>query len=286
MKGIEGSQQDYGMRIYDPRVGRFLSHDPVSDSFPELSSYQFASNTPIQAIDFDGLESVQYNDDGKKRTGPFIGNDVKNGWYFQPPASSKAYFQYHVDQVLIQASQRLRYKPVPRPESNDVSSKTDIIGLAHLPIQKHLSLMGKERAVLGVSKSLEWVRTYYPKPNQTRLFTGNQYTKTFTYTGIAKTTNVFGGVISSIGFAADVSDRINGATGDAKMAYQTSKFILGFRHPVAAALITLGELDRKSIFGEFNDFLDGLDEQERRRQLEKLRQKKNTVTTIKPARFY
>ncbi len=32
-KGIEGSQQDYGMRIYDPRVGRFLSVDPLASSF-------------------------------------------------------------------------------------------------------------------------------------------------------------------------------------------------------------------------------------------------------------
>ncbi len=55
MKG-EGNQQDYGMRIYDPRVGRFLSVDPISKSYPELTPYQFASNTPIQAIDLDGLE--------------------------------------------------------------------------------------------------------------------------------------------------------------------------------------------------------------------------------------
>jgi len=51
-----GNQQDYGMRIYDPRVGRFLSVDPISQSYPMLTPYQFASNTPIQAIDLDGLE--------------------------------------------------------------------------------------------------------------------------------------------------------------------------------------------------------------------------------------
>jgi RHS repeat-associated protein len=54
----EGNQQDYGMRIYDPRVGRFLSVDPITKKYPELTPYQFASNTPIAAIDLDGLEAV------------------------------------------------------------------------------------------------------------------------------------------------------------------------------------------------------------------------------------
>jgi RHS repeat-associated protein len=53
----EGGQQDYGMRIYDPRVGKFLSVDPITQSYPMLTPYQFASNTPIQAIDLDGLEA-------------------------------------------------------------------------------------------------------------------------------------------------------------------------------------------------------------------------------------
>ena len=54
----DDNQQDYGMRIYDPRVGRFLSVDPLAMQYPELSTYQFASNTPIQAIDEDGLYTV------------------------------------------------------------------------------------------------------------------------------------------------------------------------------------------------------------------------------------
>jgi uncharacterized protein RhaS with RHS repeats len=45
------------MRIYDPRVGRFLSVDPFTKKYSGLTPYQFASNTPIQAIDFDGLEA-------------------------------------------------------------------------------------------------------------------------------------------------------------------------------------------------------------------------------------
>jgi RHS repeat-associated protein len=53
---ISGSEQDYGMRIYDPRIGRFLSVDPITSTYPMLTPYQFASNNPIANIDIDGLE--------------------------------------------------------------------------------------------------------------------------------------------------------------------------------------------------------------------------------------
>lgn len=59
MKG-EGNQQDYGMRIYDPRLGRFLSVDPISNEYPMLTPFQFASNRPIDGIDRDGLEWEEY----------------------------------------------------------------------------------------------------------------------------------------------------------------------------------------------------------------------------------
>lgn len=52
----EGDQQDYGMRIYDPRLGRFLSVDPLSQEYPMLTPYQFSSNSPVSGFDKDGLE--------------------------------------------------------------------------------------------------------------------------------------------------------------------------------------------------------------------------------------
>lgn len=52
----EGNQQDYGLRIYDTRIGRFLSMDMLYKDYPELTPYQFASNTPIRAVDLDGGE--------------------------------------------------------------------------------------------------------------------------------------------------------------------------------------------------------------------------------------
>ena len=51
-----GNQQDYGMRIYDTRLGKFLSVDPLTKTYPWYTPYQFAGNKPIWATDLDGLE--------------------------------------------------------------------------------------------------------------------------------------------------------------------------------------------------------------------------------------
>ncbi|MET0466544.1 MAG: RHS repeat-associated core domain-containing protein [Chitinophagaceae bacterium] len=55
----EGNQYDYGFRIYNPRLGRFLSVDPLTQSYPWYTPYQFAGNMPIWAVDLDGLEELK-----------------------------------------------------------------------------------------------------------------------------------------------------------------------------------------------------------------------------------
>jgi|GEM_PF-1365945 len=50
----EGSQQDYGMRIYDPRLGCWQSMDPLQAVYPFLSPYNFVSNNPLIYVDLDG----------------------------------------------------------------------------------------------------------------------------------------------------------------------------------------------------------------------------------------
>lgn len=49
---------DYGFRIYNPALGKFLSVDPLSKSYPWYTPYQFAGNNPIKFIDLDGLEEA------------------------------------------------------------------------------------------------------------------------------------------------------------------------------------------------------------------------------------
>ena len=44
------------MRIYDPRLVRFLSVDPLAKHFAYYTPYQFAGNSPIANIDLDGGE--------------------------------------------------------------------------------------------------------------------------------------------------------------------------------------------------------------------------------------
>lgn len=54
--GGGSSTYDYGFRIYNPNLGKFLSVDPLMKSYPWYTPYQFAGNKPIIAIDIDGLE--------------------------------------------------------------------------------------------------------------------------------------------------------------------------------------------------------------------------------------
>lgn len=62
----EGNLQDYGFRIYDPRLEIFLSEAPITKKYPELTPYQFVSNNPIAGIDEDGLEWAYYDKDNKQ----------------------------------------------------------------------------------------------------------------------------------------------------------------------------------------------------------------------------
>lgn len=78
---------DYGMREYDPQVGRFFRIDPISEKFYALTPYQYASNDPIANIDLDGLEgtgavSGSPSKEQKQSNGNSSGiwNSINKGW--------------------------------------------------------------------------------------------------------------------------------------------------------------------------------------------------------------
>jgi len=55
VKGV-GNSVDFGARIYDSRLGRWFSVDPLAAKYPSLAPYNFCANNPIVNIDPDGRE--------------------------------------------------------------------------------------------------------------------------------------------------------------------------------------------------------------------------------------
>ena len=66
----DGNSYDFGARLLDPRLGRWLTIDPLFRKFSEYSTYNFAINNPIIYIDPDGEDIVYFDMSGKevKRT--------------------------------------------------------------------------------------------------------------------------------------------------------------------------------------------------------------------------
>jgi RHS repeat-associated protein len=71
-KDISSGDLDFGARIYDGRIGRWLSVDPLQVRFPGLSPYNFCYNSPLNVVDPDGKlgihVTVQYNSATKTYT--------------------------------------------------------------------------------------------------------------------------------------------------------------------------------------------------------------------------
>lgn len=57
----EGNQLNYGARAYDPRVGRFLSMDPLHAIHADMTPYHNATNNPISRIDIDGNDDIHFH---------------------------------------------------------------------------------------------------------------------------------------------------------------------------------------------------------------------------------
>ncbi len=75
----EGNIYDYGFRIYNPRLGKFLSVDPLSKSYPWNSCYSYAEGDPVNYIDLDGAE---------KSDPPYKENNVTFVQMFSPFVST------------------------------------------------------------------------------------------------------------------------------------------------------------------------------------------------------
>ena len=52
---------DFGARLYDPALGRWLSQDPISENTINISPYAFCLDNPLVYVDLFGLSSYSVN---------------------------------------------------------------------------------------------------------------------------------------------------------------------------------------------------------------------------------
>ena len=108
--GTGEGTQDYGLRIYNPALGKFLSVDPLSSEYPWNSTYAFAENDVIRCTDLDGaekniqitsivngktvVETIPYGKlfPGKKQGSMGSGT----AWFHKDPKSGKYQFQQYI----------------------------------------------------------------------------------------------------------------------------------------------------------------------------------------------
>ena len=117
--GFQGQEQDkewlgdqavnYKYRVHDPRLGRFLSIDPLAPSYPHNSPYAFSENVVINAVELEGLEKVDVNPDGQHAQestqvltnlpgytlNQETGETEEYDWSFLTDSPTEAYFRDH-----------------------------------------------------------------------------------------------------------------------------------------------------------------------------------------------
>ena len=69
MHGLEW--YDYGARMYEPGICRFMTMDPLCEKYYNISPYAYCGNNPVRYVDPDGNKIV----DSKKRNAVYINND-------------------------------------------------------------------------------------------------------------------------------------------------------------------------------------------------------------------
>lgn len=89
--GTTGGALDFGDRIYDARVGRWLSCDKLQKDYPFLSPYSFCGDNPILFKDFDGkdfgVEIDETNNTITIKATYYTDNDAKTIEYAQAAAT-------------------------------------------------------------------------------------------------------------------------------------------------------------------------------------------------------
>jgi RHS repeat-associated protein len=95
---VNSGDYDFGARIYDSRLGRWLSLDPLMGDFPYESNYVFVSNSPLIYIDKTGETKYFIQNIYNEATGEtsqntiVIDDDLKKGTVRRDRSNSNDYY--------------------------------------------------------------------------------------------------------------------------------------------------------------------------------------------------
>jgi RHS repeat-associated protein len=74
----KGNSLNFGARIFDSRIGRWMSLDPLMKKFSGFSTYCFAIGNPIYYKDYDGRDIIPSNWFKKSSYSPILDNILAN----------------------------------------------------------------------------------------------------------------------------------------------------------------------------------------------------------------
>lgn len=133
----ETSTQDYGMRIYNPALGRFLSVDPLTAEYPWNSTYAFAENDVIRSIDLDGAEKdivTIYLDESGTQLGVPDVKDVPKG---QRPMGEGTLFKYEkLKRYGTNGNTATYYEPAGQQYIDEIEVKPSFMQIAIDKLEK------------------------------------------------------------------------------------------------------------------------------------------------------